>query len=474
MGFQTAHCDLNRRDRLLLDAEGLLRERARRGDVFALRPEAIDRGEAVPPRRLHALNVPQHPRHRLLRGLQLVLHLRALLPEFRPEPLRLLKHLHVDQPRATRVLVPTADRTAVRHAVALHGDAVEVSAPRVLHRDVEVPADEHVAEQFVKRRAEFVVEANLAQHREHVLGVRVLARAVLQTVQGQERHSSSLLLVQVLDDLRRDVVVIDDDVEQLVRHGRLDRGEEPLVALHELDEGTVHALDAVVLRDPLHRRQPAEELARHRELKLLIASLHLVRLGRDFRVELRVPPLQLLAFVLSLVPRRDLRLVLPVRRLKRGLLLRELRFDARRVLLVRVDALTEFVDVLFKDINLVRFPCERALAVLHLRLQPLVALLLRRELRCAALLLVQHLQTAVHLRDLRRGCFLASRLCVHLRLDRVNLRPRLRDLLVQLRLVPLHELQRFVARGELLPELLHVEVRGGLLLHRDPELDVRG
>jgi hypothetical protein len=70
-------------------------------------------------------------------------------------------------------------------------------------------------------------------------GVLAVARA--QAVERQKRHATGFVLVQVLDDLGRDVVVVDDDVEQLVRRRRLDGGEEALVALHQLDqEDRVH------------------------------------------------------------------------------------------------------------------------------------------------------------------------------------------------------------------------------------------
>ena len=60
-------------------------------------------------------------------------------------------HLHVDHPRTTRVLVTAADGTAVGDAVAIHGDAVQVRGARELDGDVEVAADQDVAENLVGR-----------------------------------------------------------------------------------------------------------------------------------------------------------------------------------------------------------------------------------------------------------------------------------------------------------------------------------
>ena len=68
-------------------------------------------------------------------------------------------------------------------------------------------------------------------------------------------------------------------------------------------------LDAVVLHDPLHRGEPAEELAGHRELQVLIASLDLLGLTREFRVEFRVAALEFFSFVLRSVAGTDLFLV---------------------------------------------------------------------------------------------------------------------------------------------------------------------
>ena len=472
--LEVADGDADRRDRLLLDAEGLLRALRGVRARLRLRAEPLDGRLTVAPRRLGALDVAQHRRHRLLRRLQLILDLRALLAELGAHLLRLAEHAHVHHARAAGVLVAAADRAAVGHAVAVHGDAVQVRGARELHGDVEVAADQDVAEHLVQRGADLLVVADLAQHREHVLRVRVLAVTRAQAVERQKRHAAGFVLVQVLDDLGRHVVVVDDDVEQLVCRRRLDGGEEALVALHQLDQRAVYTLDPVVLHDALHRGEPAEQLARHGELQLLVAALHLLRLRVELGVNLRVAALQLLALVLRGVPRRDLRLVLLLGLAQLGLLLQELALDRALVLRLLLGGFLQVARVAVQDADLVALARERRLAIRRLRLEPRVALSLGLELRAAALPLVQHLQPTGHLAHLRGGALLARRLGVRLGARGGDLGPRLRHGAVQPRLLAAHARERLLAGGDLLCELPRVQVARGLSLYRAAQLDVRG
>ena len=147
-------------------------------------------------------------------------------------------------------------------------------------------------------------------------------------------------------------------MEQLIRRGSLHGGEEALVAIHELDERAVNPLNAVILRDALHRVEPAEELARHGELEVLIPALHFLRLRAQLGVEFGVAPLQFLAFILRRVPRRDFRVVLRLRLPERRLLLHELSPDGGLVPLLLLDGLPEFPRVSLEDGDLVAFAAE--------------------------------------------------------------------------------------------------------------------
>ena len=245
----------------------------------------------------------------------------------------------------------------VGHAIAVHGHAVQVGGAGELDRDVQITADEHVAENLVHRWAELGVEAHLAQHWEDILAVGILAVAVLQAVEGEEGDATSLVLVEVLNDLGRDVIVVHHHVEQLIGRGSLHGGKEALIAIHELDERAVH-LNTVILRDALHRVEPAKELARHRELEVLIPALHFLRLRAELGVEFGVAPLQFLAFVLRRVPRRNFRIVLLLRLPERCLLLHEHSPDGGLVPLFLLNSLPEFPRVSLKDGDLVAFAAE--------------------------------------------------------------------------------------------------------------------
>ena len=427
----------------------------------------------MPALRIHALDVAEHGGDRLLRRLKLVLHRDALLAELGADSLRLAKHLHVDQPRPSGVLVATADGSTVGHRVAVHGHAVEVSAARVLDRDVDVAADEDVPENLVHRGSNLVVVANLAQHGEDVLGIRVLAVPGLQSVQGQEGDATALLLVQVRDDLGRHVVIVHDDVEQLVRSGSFHRSEKPLVALHELNQRAVHARDAVVLDDLLHRGESAEQFAGHGELQVLIASLHLLGLGRQLGVELGVAALKLLALILRRVSRRDLLLVFALGLRERRLLRRELLLEPVLVLALGGDGLPELLHVVLEDGHLLAFAIGGGVGVGHLRAEPLVPLLLRLELRAPALPLVQHLQTAVHLPNLRLGRFFACSRRRHLGLDGVDLGARLGDGSIERDAIARDAREPLLASLRPLAKLRHVEFRARALLDAPTEFEVR-
>mmetsp|Transcript_13161 Transcript_13161/g.43400 ORF Transcript_13161/g.43400 Transcript_13161/m.43400 type:complete len:532 (+) Transcript_13161:4036-5631(+) len=270
----------------------------------------------------------------------------------------------------------------------------------------------------------------------------------------------------MLDHARRHLVRVHHHVKEAVARGHLHRGVVLGVAVEQHDERAVHPLDLVLLLDAAHRLQTAVNLARNRVLELLLRLAQAVAALREAVIELAIRLLEVAAPVLQLIA-----LLLQRETLARGrggslpVLLQRV-FAPRDVRLRRRNPLDESSNLAFKVAHLPLLGPQGRLVLVNLRLQPRVAFRHAGKLRRAALFLVELLELALALLDLRLQLALGGARCLELGLDGVEGGPHLSHLFAQIGELLLRVRARADVVAELLLQVFHVELELSPRLHR--------
>eukprot|EP00900_Chrysochromulina_parva_P016921 jgi/Chrpa1/2522/Chrysochromulina_OHIO_Genome00014952-RA len=240
-------------------------------------------------------------------------------------------------------------------------------------------------------------------HKGHHALARVGLGLDAQPVERHERHTARARLLELLHELGRDVVAVDDHVEELVARGHVDGRVELAVTLDQLEQQAVHALDLLLAHDALACVDsfPLCSAHRVRQRALCLGKLLLYRLA--LLAHVGVAPPQLLALVRQLrvlgAPARAL--VLRVRHALAPLV--RLRTPLGLVLFRLLALVLGGVELLLEAFGLLRLLVDCRAQQLRLLGQVLVALLLRAEALPAGLFRVKLLQHRLDALDLARG-----------------------------------------------------------------------
>eukprot|EP00961_Rhodomonas_salina_P207528 2801097-Rhodomonas_salina.4 len=145
------------------------------------------------------------------------------------------------------VEVAATHRALLRELVAVDGHARHRVRLAVRGRHLDVLAQQRLAKDLKHRRLEFVLELHAADQRLRVARIlRESGDLRPQLLDRQKLHAALLGLVQRAHELRRHVLVLHHRVVQPPTTGLLDRLRVAVVAVEEVDQRAVVALDVVV------------------------------------------------------------------------------------------------------------------------------------------------------------------------------------------------------------------------------------